>query len=134
MKSLLLFLVLAGACSSGHEPSSGDNVSALEQRLLGFFHAHDKNGDGKLTISEYASGTSGRNYESMKQDFLQRDANKDGFVSQDEFILPVMKTSKCIDSNKDGVISLAELDAGVAKCADNASPGHDYNYNESVTG
>jgi Ca2+-binding EF-hand superfamily protein len=63
-----------------------------EEQRMAAFKANDKDGDGKLSKAEYAALVGGMGFGEMAdQLFAQRDANKDGFVSAEEYKAPIQQ-------------------------------------------
>mgnify|MGYP003599541082 CR=1 FL=1 len=55
------------------------------------FKRTDKDGDGKVTESEFIGKQTGEKADARKKQFAAKDANKDGSLTLDEFKAPVKK-------------------------------------------
>jgi hypothetical protein len=104
MKSLLLFPLLLASCASPSGSASSDSPSGgssreredMERKLVGFqekYDRFDENGDGYLSRSEVENGLINEDIE--------------GIGSEE---VPIIFAY--YDTNRDGRISLAEINAG----------------------
>ncbi len=72
------------------------------------FNRVDSNGDGQVTLEEMAAMGAARGEKQVDNQFTRLDTDKDGVVSQAEF-LSGDKFFERADSNSDGVVSSEEL-------------------------
>jgi hypothetical protein len=78
------------APSDGMDPGAGGPAGGRPTARETKFDALDTDRDGKLTLAEFSAG---RKPGEAAKWFERRDANKDGFISRDEF-LPFSATPK----------------------------------------
>ena len=109
MTNGLRLVMLAGfvAIGGAAQAASGDRGAVFEEI--------DANSDGNVTVEELRAHAATR--------FAQRDANKDGFLSRDEMkqIRSENRSERMLrrhDTNGDGVLDEAELEAANDKRAD----------------
>lgn len=83
------------------------------------FKRLDRDKDGLVSASDVPAMAKGRMPEGMSVDqmFKTFDKSGDGKVSREEFVSGPMPAFELVDSNKDGVVSTAELDAARARSA-----------------
>jgi Ca2+-binding EF-hand superfamily protein len=77
--------LLAAAILASATAAVAQDVPSDDARMAAF-KKHDKNTDGKLDKAEYLAVVTELGFAEMAdQLFAQRDANKDGFVSAEEY-------------------------------------------------
>lgn len=64
------------------------------------------------------SGRDGKNRRGRRgHDWMKRDVNQDSVLSREEFLAPMLEMMNRLDTNRDGVLTQAELQAGRTKSA-----------------
>ncbi len=76
-----------------------------------YFDRSDLDGNGAITLDDFASVPEGKRAQAEKLLMLDRD--KDGSVSFEEFVVPKIMMNK-VDADKDGAISKQEADPNAA--------------------
>ena len=95
------------------ETKALQQLQALRERQLrAEFNQLDTNHDGQLSFQEFvaAAGTVKAN-ETGDQIMARLDRNHDGKISADEYRAPQLKKFDAADTNHDGIITPAELQA-----------------------
>ena len=88
----------------------------LQQQIQARFNQLDTNKNGQLSLQEFLAATPPIRTNETPQDLLQRfDANRDGKVTLEEFRAPEVAKFNKIDTNHDGTVTPAELQAAAGK-------------------
>ncbi|MDB5441577.1 MAG: transaldolase/EF-hand protein [Caulobacteraceae bacterium] len=105
----------AKAAVDALDTNKDGTVSPEEYRAaqLAQFTKQDVNGDGKLTADELAGARGGRGGAPSAPSQIDGDTNKDGALSQAEFIANVDKEYKTIDKDWNNKITVIEMTAKV---------------------
>lgn len=120
-KAIFAFLIVASLTTHlafAADDSAASAASAKQAKEARKFKAADTNGDGGLSRDELAK-TTVLQFELIKANFDQMDANKDGKVTPEEQGAWVEAQRKAqleqMDANKDGTVTPEERDAWVKK-------------------
>ena len=125
-------LATLSCCRVASTDETRDNLIAGYTSVL---KAWDKDSDGRLSqtevsamvneffrrTSEYKSGGKfTKDLERDRQMFLSyyasQDANKDGYLSLDEFLKKPLASFDCLDDDHDGTVSREDAFRGIGKC------------------
>ena len=101
-------------------------LSSLYEEVM---KGHDRNGDEKLSLVEIEAMVSSslpretdpeRRQELqdwLLRDYSAQDTDGDGYLSLEELLKEPLATFECSDTNNDGTLSDAEIEAAQSRCA-----------------
>ena len=96
--------------------SAGTGVQTLEDllaRAAKRFSAMDTNSDGTVQKSEIEVADAERQAYRVKREMHRFDANRDGKITQEEYMIPAKRRFTAIDLDNDGRISAEDMPPGV---------------------
>ncbi|MDD2901957.1 MAG: EF-hand domain-containing protein [Syntrophales bacterium] len=114
LAAALIFLASGFAPAGARTPTREQVKKSWEKR----FHDLDKNGDGKVTLTEYLAyfrAYSGPRRQYFEFEFRKYDRNGDGVITHAEHWAPVTLKDefRALDKNRDGCISRSEWLQGI---------------------
>ena len=125
-----LFLLAAAAAKPHAAPVQ--TRDALVASYTAMFKHIDTDGDGKASRAEWAAMVDASpmlqslSLSQAQRDglraalmagFDQNDSDKDGFLTLDELMAKPLVRFACLDTNHDGKVTQAEMDANMDKCS-----------------
>lgn len=96
----------------GRDEGKGHTLQSMLERVDEKFKELDTNGDGFIDAAERTASVAARNDLTVKRVMHRQDGNKDGQVSEAEFIAKAEQRFSVLDLNSDGKIAAEDLSPG----------------------